>query len=248
MSAELYVIVIFAVMELWEYAQNRFIKTKTNENLSHFLYRCIALFKTTKSFMRCPQYDFAGSLRTTRKIIYIESALLIINPTKGKRIYTENEIFVQWQHFIGTGWIDVSEPNFIDTNREDYRLVFKTRATESPYQARVESWLLDCFGLEVAENVRERCLRFLEEAIELVQALDLPIEDAHRLVSYTYGRSQGEAGQEVGGVMVTLASLCGAAKLNLEYEAELEYKRILKNIDKIRDKQQFKKQQNITAT
>lgn len=72
------------------------------------------------------------------------------------------------------------------------------------YQKRVDAWMDVCFGSVIKADVVERCDRFIEEALEFVQAAGYSAERAHALVDYTFGRPQGEINQEVGGVMVTL--------------------------------------------
>jgi hypothetical protein len=94
-------------------------------------------------------------------------------------------------------------------------------------QTLVRRWCVRAFGQEVADNHRERNHRFLEEALELGQSLGCSREDAHVLVNYVYGRPAGKPGQEVGGVLITLAALCGAhANLSMDTEAKMELGRI----------------------
>ena len=104
------------------------------------------------------------------------------------------------------------------------------------YQARVDEWVLACFGEEVARDVRERNHRFLEESLELVQSNGCTASEAHQLVDYVFGRPVGEPGQEVGGVMNTLAALCNAAGLDLNGEAERELARVWTKVEQIRAK------------
>lgn len=94
------------------------------------------------------------------------------------------------------------------------------------FQARVGPWLDACFGHQIASNQDERNHRFLEEAIELVQANGCTASEAHQLVDYVFGRPAGEPAQEVGGVMVTLAALCLASGLDMHEAAEDELVRI----------------------
>lgn len=94
------------------------------------------------------------------------------------------------------------------------------------YQARVARWMLACFTPEIAQDVVERNDRFIEEALELVQANGYSAERAHALVDYVFGRPVGEPDQEVGGVMVTLAALCNAARLDMFGAAQREIARI----------------------
>lgn len=108
------------------------------------------------------------------------------------------------------------------------------------YQVRVEQWLAACFTPEVRSNRSERTHRFLEEALELAQANGCSRNDAMVLVDYVFGRPKGEPDQEVGGVMVTLASLCSATGLNMDEAGDRELERNWNRIDAIRAKQQSK--------
>ncbi|WP_414451264.1 DUF551 domain-containing protein [Burkholderia sp. 22PA0099] len=111
-----------------------------------------------------------------------------------------------------------------------------------PFQARVQPWMLECFGPAIAADRIERNHRFLEEALELVQALGCTAREAHQLVDYTFGRPVGEASQEVGGVMVTLAAVCLANTLDMHAAGETELARISAPamVEKIRAKQAAK--------
>ena len=60
------------------------------------------------------------------------------------------------------------------------------------------------------------------------------------MVEYVFGRSQGEPAQEVGGVMVTLASLCSASGINMDEAGDVELARNWNRIEAIRAKQQSK--------
>jgi len=108
------------------------------------------------------------------------------------------------------------------------------------FQARVRNWTVECFGKSVADNKKERNHRFLEESLELVQSLGCTKEEAMLLVDYVYGREIGRPGQEIGGVMVTLAALGNANILDIEACAELELDRCNRNIALIRAKQALK--------
>lgn len=106
----------------------------------------------------------------------------------------------------------------------------------SSFQQRVASWAIACFGVERAEDPRERNFRFLEEALELVQANGCTAEEALAIWKYVFDRPKGELYQEVGGVAVTLAALCAAAKVDLQINAERELKRCHEKILHIREK------------
>jgi len=112
----------------------------------------------------------------------------------------------------------------------------------SSFQERVDPWLLECFGGEIARDVAERNHRFGEESLELLQSLGCTKDEVLQLVDYVFSRPAGEPSQEVGGVMVTLAALCLASGLDMHQDGETELARILKPeiIEKIRIKQATK--------
>jgi hypothetical protein len=60
------------------------------------------------------------------------------------------------------------------------------------------------------------------------------------LVEYVFGRTKGQPNQEVGGVMVTLASLCSASGINMDEAGDRELDRNWDRIEVIRAKQQSK--------
>ncbi|CAN7321420.1 hypothetical protein LJR084_001852 [Variovorax sp. LjRoot84] len=107
-----------------------------------------------------------------------------------------------------------------------YTLAVQTTSSIATFQARVQPWLMECFGAMIAGDREERNHRFLEEGLELVQACGCTRGEAHQLVDYVFDRPAGERGQEVGGVMVTLAALCLAQALDMHAEGERELARI----------------------
>lgn len=114
--------------------------------------------------------------------------------------------------------------------------------TVDSFQHKIADWLRVCFGETVAADKRERNFRFLEEAVELVQSLDMTRAQAMRVLEYVYDRPPGEPFQEVGGVEVTLAALCEANGISKDDAADVELDRI-SNIDvinRIREKQEGK--------
>lgn len=110
----------------------------------------------------------------------------------------------------------------------------------SNFQARVQPWMLECFGEEIAADRQERNHRFLEEALELVQACGASRHECHQLVDYVYGRPVGERAQEAGGVMVTLAALCLAQGQDMHQCGDAELARVWTKIEEIRAKQAAK--------
>lgn len=121
-----------------------------------------------------------------------------------------------------------------------YRTALIAAYRASQFQARVQPWLMECFGPMIAGDREERNHRFFEEAGELVQSLGMTASEAHQLVDYTWGRPIGEPSQEVGGVMVTLAALCLANELDMHANGETELARVWTKVEQIRAKQAAK--------
>jgi hypothetical protein len=94
------------------------------------------------------------------------------------------------------------------------------------FQSSVGAWLLECFGPMIAGDKDERSHRFLEEAVELVQACGCSKSEALQIVDYVYARPVGVVRQEVGGSAVTLAALCEAHGISMEAAAMDELERI----------------------
>lgn len=107
-------------------------------------------------------------------------------------------------------------------------------------QLAVLNWICNVFG-EVTTNRRERVSRVLEEAIELAQAEDLPIERARAMVEYVYSKPPGIAHQEAAGVGVTLLAYCGSVGISADKTEEQEVQRITSLPAKhFRERQQIK--------
>ncbi len=94
------------------------------------------------------------------------------------------------------------------------------------FQTGVGIWMLEVFGADIAMDPLERIMRFLEEALELAQAMGMTATEAERVVAYVWSRPVGEPTQEVGGVMVTLAAFCFRTEIDLQLAAITEYERI----------------------
>lgn len=123
--------------------------------------------------------------------------------------------------------------------RTDTSTVEESASGEFPvYQERVDEWLRECFGDEVPYDKTQRNHRFLEEALELVQACNCSRQEAHKLVDYVFGRPRGEVRQEVGGVMLALSGLCTAQDVNMDACAESGLEEVWTRIPEIREKQE----------
>lgn len=110
-------------------------------------------------------------------------------------------------------------------------------------QSRIAAWVRKVFSDEVATNVPERVLRFVEEAIELAQACGTDATTVHRLVDYVFNRPVGEVPQEIAGCMVTLYATAHALGVDAQEELEKEISRIRQPevIDRVRRRQDEKR-------
>lgn len=108
------------------------------------------------------------------------------------------------------------------------------------FQARVQPWLMACFGPEISGDRVERGDRLLEEVFELLQSGGYDPARIVALRDYVWSRGVGEPSQEVGGVNVTLAAYCLAHGLDMHAAAEAELARVWTKVETIRAKQAAK--------
>lgn len=105
-------------------------------------------------------------------------------------------------------------------------------------QKLVQEWGIQAFGLDETTNPAQRALRFLEEALELYQAVNArdnsvvvspnkAKETAHRLVDFVFNREVGKLDQEFGGVGVTLLALAEALHMDADQCEAVEIERCL---------------------
>jgi hypothetical protein len=125
----------------------------------------------------------------------------------------------------------------IDTRQA---LASLTEGGGAPLQARVQPWMMACFGAEIAADRVERGDRLLEEVLELLQSGGYDPARVVALRDYVWGRPPGEPAQEVGGVMITLAAYCLAYGLDMHEAGETELARIWTKVEAIRAKQAAK--------
>ena len=111
-----------------------------------------------------------------------------------------------------------------------------TEESKTSFQHRVMDWAIRAFGEADARNLPMRRHRFLEEALEAVQADGGTKEEALELVEYVFGRPIGMLSQEIGGIMVTLSCWCEAHGIFIGGLGERELQRCHDRIDIIRQK------------
>jgi NTP pyrophosphatase (non-canonical NTP hydrolase) len=91
--------------------------------------------------------------------------------------------------------------------------------------SRFLEWAVNTFG-DVALNPGERVMRFVEEAVELASACEMPRETMDKIVSRVYSRDGGNIQQEAAQCQVTLELLAKVFKIDLENAATEEFYRV----------------------
>jgi len=93
-------------------------------------------------------------------------------------------------------------------------------------QLKVAEWVIRAFGESSQYDIKHRGLRFLEEAMELYQAVGGDPELAHNMVTHVFSRPPGKISQEIGGSGLTLLSLAEAAGFRADEEEAKELRRV----------------------
>lgn len=118
------------------------------------------------------------------------------------------------------------EGSLLERRLSALEFALRAQAEAGSFQERAANWVREAFGSEPADCREERAHRFLEEALEAVQAAGTTAQEARQLVEYVYGRERGELSQEIGGVMLTLAPFAAAHAIDLEQAGEVELARV----------------------
>lgn len=87
------------------------------------------------------------------------------------------------------------------------------------------AWAVSIFG-EGAEDGEERAMRFIEEAVELVNAVGLSASVVHAIVERIYTRHKGDRGREMGQALLTLELLAEVYGIDPSRCADVEFARI----------------------
>lgn len=109
-------------------------------------------------------------------------------------------------------------------------------------QRVVMAWACRAFTVKIARNPIERCLRFFEEAAELVHALGLSRAQCDAILDRVFSRPKGNPEQEIGQVGLTLLALAECEGFSADEAEAAELKRILSLPD-----EHWRKRQNAKA-
>lgn len=97
--------------------------------------------------------------------------------------------------------------------------------TQIDRPSRALIWAVEMFG-DIALDRRERVLRFVEEAIELAEAMSLTSAELQRIMVRVFNRPSGNVARELGQCQVTLECLAKAIGIDLDAEATKEFQRV----------------------
>lgn len=156
----------------------------------------------------------------------------------------------EWRRHVAAAWAAI-DPEMTEREakaRTHLDAALASRPVEAAqggvpsFQARVSTWMEQCFLPSLYSNMTERGDRLLEEVLELLQSKGYDPTRVGTLVNYVWNRPMGEPSQEVGGVMVTLAGYCWIAGLDMHECGDTELARINRPevMAKIRAKQEAK--------
>lgn len=107
---------------------------------------------------------------------------------------------------------------------------------KSEFQSESMQWYSECFGDRISDFKIERTHRFIEESLELAQAVGCSKRDVLKIVDYVYARDRGGLNEEAGGSLLTLSLLCSALGIDMEDAGWKELDKVWKLIAKIRRK------------
>ncbi|CCV12895.1 hypothetical protein [Mesorhizobium sp. STM 4661] len=107
-------------------------------------------------------------------------------------------------------------------------------------QRRVTQFLVDAFPEDPVVRPKVRVYRFLEEAMELAQAMGVTRWQAFKLLWYVFGRPVGDVKQELGGTVFTLVGVANSLGTNIIREGHASVDEAYGRIDKIRAKSKTK--------
>ena len=86
-------------------------------------------------------------------------------------------------------------------------------------------WAHETFG-DVALDPYERALRFVEEAVELAQAIGLDANEVSAIIGRVYARPAGDVQREVGQCLACFETLARVLKVDSDHEATAELARV----------------------
>lgn len=112
--------------------------------------------------------------------------------------------------------------------------------TVTEHQHAWSIWLKEAFPNDPIVRPKVRVVRFLEEAIELAQAMEVSADEAHELVDYVFGRPVGEPHQELAGSFATLLMVGNALGMDCGDESLRELDSAYRRIPEIREKAKLK--------
>lgn len=87
------------------------------------------------------------------------------------------------------------------------------------------AWAVQMFG-PIALDRRERLARFMEEAIELAHAEEMPPQMIARIVDRVYTRPPGNTPKEIGQAQACLECFAESIGLSSDIEAKIEWGRV----------------------
>jgi NTP pyrophosphatase (non-canonical NTP hydrolase) len=118
---------------------------------------------------------------------------------------------------------------------------------EAGAQAKMGEWVRSRLG-DNAMRAHERGMRFLEESLELAQAVGVGEVSVMNLTRFVFSRDKGVVAQEIGGVGTTLLALSESQGIPMMEAIQAEIDRIYSlPMEKFRKRQQLNAEAGIGA-
>lgn len=93
------------------------------------------------------------------------------------------------------------------------------------WQPKMVEWVRTRLGYD-AMDPHERAMRFLEESLELAQAVGITEDEIDKMRLHVYAKDVGRVGQEIGGVVTTLLTLAQSQDVDMNVAGLMEIDRI----------------------
>lgn len=108
-------------------------------------------------------------------------------------------------------------------------------ATLDRVQDESSSWTTQTFGSLYLIHKKERLFRFMEEALETVQAGGMTEDELSQVIRQVYDRpADPDIKKEIGGALITLGTLAEAFGTRLDFCFRMAMARCWRDQDKIR--------------
>lgn len=139
---------------------------------------------------------------------------------------TQQMVEIACRAFYGERWMRMDKGSAQRWMHDALEAVFFATTRYDTFQSQAGAWMGTAILPSRNSAIITRGDRLAEEVFELLQSQHYPRERLRMLEDYVFNRPIGEPGQEMGGVMLTLACYGEVAGLNMHLEGYRELARV----------------------